>query len=289
MHSLPTHLAAPPRHVPLSLRILNFFNGSAQIGWAIFGFGMIFFWTFGSNADFSFATFEGAGRTTGRVIRVEDTGASENESQVRASHYQYSVAGNVFDGKSYATGAAPAEGAEVAVEYDQGNPKRSRISGMRRAMFGPWAMVVAVFPLVGFVILFFATRSGVKRNHLLREGIVTTGTLLRKEPTAVTVNRQRVWELTFEFQDRAGRRQEVSARTTDTHRLEDEAAEPLLYDPNDSSRAYVLDEVPSRPQFEGNGEIAGRGVAAVFALLLPLLVIGINALAAAVKLGVVRW
>lgn len=289
MHSIPTHLAAPPRHVPLSLRILNFFNGAAQVGWAVFGFGMIFFWAFGSNADFSFATFDGTGRATGRVIRVEDTGASEDKSPVRASHYQYSVAGRVFDGKSYATGAAPAEGAEVAVEYDEGNPRRSRISGMRRAMFGPWAMVVGVVPLVGFVILFFATRSGIKRNHLLREGILTTGTLLRKEPTAMTVNKRRVWELTFEFTDRAGMRQEVKARTTETHRLEDEAAEPLIYDPNDSTRAYVLDEVPSRPRFEGNGEIAGRGVAAVVALLLPLLVIGINAIAAAVKLGVVRW
>ena len=283
---MPAHLAAPPRHVPLSLRILNFFNGAAQLGWGVFGFGMIFLWAFGSNADFSFATFHPGGRTTGRVVRTVETSASENHSRIQASHYQYSVAGSTFEGRSYATGAAPADGAEVAVEYDEGNPKRSRISGMRRAMFGPWVAFVAVFPLAGFVILFFATRSGIKRNHLLREGILTTGTFLRKEPTNMTVNKRRVWELTFEFKDRAGMRQEVSARTTDTHRLEDESAEPLLYDPNDPARAYLLDEVPSRPRFEGNGEMAGRTVAAGFALLLPLLVIGLNAFAAAMKLGV---
>ena len=282
------HLAAPPRHVPLSLRILNFFNCTAQIGWAMFGFGMLFFWLFGSNADLSFATFRASGRTTGRVVRTVDTGASENESQIRASHYQFSVAGSRFDGESYATGAAPAEGTEVPIEYDEANPARSRIAGMRRALFGPWALFVVIFPFAGFVILYFATRSGLRRNHLLREGILTTGTLLRKEPTNMTVNKRRVWELTFEFKDRIGMRQEVSARTTDTMRLEDEAAEPLLYDPNDPKRAYVLDEVPSRPRFEGNGEIAGRGVAALFALLLPLFVIVVNALAVAAKLGVFR-
>lgn len=289
MHAMPTHLAAPPRHVPVSLRVLNFFNGTAQVGWGVLGFGMIFFWIFGSQADFSFATFHGSGRTIGRVIRVEDTRASENKTRVRASYYQYSVAGSTFDGKSYVTGAAPVEGAEVAVEYDEGNPVRSRISGMRRAMFGPWAMFVVVFPLVGFAILLQGTRSGIKRNRLLRDGILTTGTLLRKEPTNTTVNKRRVWEFTFEFQDRAGKRQEVRARTTDVDRLQDESAEPLLYDPNDSTRAYLLDEVPSRPRFEGNGEIAGRGVAAIFALLLPLIVIGLNALAVSVKVGAVRW
>ena len=282
MHN-PVTLPPPPRPVPLSLRILNFFNRTAQLGWFLAGFGMIFFYFFGTNADLSFATFRPDGETTGRVVRLADTGASENEQQVRAAHYEYSVAGRPFTGQSYSTGAAPSEGSQVTIEFDEDAPERSRIAGMRRALFGPWAMLVAIFPLVGFVILYFATRTGVKRNHLLREGILTTGTLLGSEPTNVYVNKRQVWKLTFTFVDRMGQRQELIARTTDTHRLKDEAGEPLLYDPDDPSRAYLLDEAPSRPKFERTGEMLGRPVAALFALIVPALFLGLNALMIGMK------
>jgi hypothetical protein len=283
MHT-PPRFAPPPRPVPLSLRILNFFNGFAQIGWLVFGFGMIFFYFFGTNADLSFATFRDAGgRASGRVVRVEQTGASEDGDAVEAAHYEYSVAGRPFSGKSYATDGSPAEGENVTVEYDEDHPARSRIAGMRRAIFGPWAIVVAIFPLVGFVILWFATRSGMKRNHLLSNGVLTTGKLVSTEGTNMYVNRRRVWELTFEFTDRMGRRCTATARTTDTERLRDEAAEPLLYDPDDPQRAYLLDEAPARPHFEGNGELAGRPAAALAALFLPALVIGLNALLLGMK------
>ena len=276
---LSSHFTPPPRPVPLSLRILNFFNVGAQVGWFVFGFGMIFFVVFGTNADLSVLTFrEPGGQTVGRVTRIEATGASENHQRVEAAHYEFSVAGRLFTGKSYSTGGSPAAGANVTIEYDEDNPERSRIAGMRRAMFGPWVMFVAIFPLVGLVILYFATRSGVKRNHLLREGIFTTGTLLGSEPTNMYINKRQVWKLTFTFVDRMGQRREAVAKTTDTQRLQDEAAEPLLYDPDDPSRACLLDEAPARPQFEGNGEMVGRPVAAFFALLLPAIVIGVYSL-----------
>jgi hypothetical protein len=282
MHEMAMHFAAPPRRVPLSLRIVNFFNGLAQIGWVVFGFGFIFFWVFGLQADLSFATFHVDGRANGRVTRIESTGASENKQPVQKHHYEYSVAGRTLTGTSYATGGALAEGEQVTVEYDEGSPERSRIEGMRRAMFGPGAMVVVIFPLVGFVLLYFATRSGIRRNHLLREGILTTGVLVRREPTNMTVNNRRVWEMTFEFTDRSGQRREATARATDTSKLEDDTREPLLYDPDEPSRAYVLDEAPSRPRLEG-GELVGRGMSALFALIIPLIVVGGHALIAAIK------
>ena len=283
MHT-PLHFTPPPRPVPLSLRILNFFNGAAQIGWIVFGFGMVFFYVFGTNADLSFATFrDAAGRAAGRVTRIEQTGASEDGDAVEAAHYEYSVAGRPFRGKSYTTEGSPAEGEDVTVEYDEDNPARSRIAGMRRAIFGPWVMVVSIFPLVGFVILWFATRSGMKRNHLLRDGMFATGKFVRTEGTNMYVNKRRVWELTFEFTDRMGQRREVVARTTDTERLRDEAVEPLLYDPDDPERAYLLDEAPARPRFEGNGDMVGRPAAADFARLIPGLVVGLNALLLGMK------
>lgn len=284
MHDMPMHFAAPPRRVPLSLRVINLCNGASLFGWAFFGFGMIFVWIFGAAADFSFLTFHGEGRTRGRVVRVEGTGASENEQRVDALHYEYSVAGRMLEGTSYVTGGGASEGQEVTVEYDESTPERSRIEGMRRALFGPWAAFVAVFPAVGLGFLVFGTRVGMVRNHLLREGILTTGSLIRREPTNVTVNKRRVWELTFEFNDRSGRRCEAAARATDTSALEDDPREPLLYDPDDPRKAFVLDEAPARPRFE-NGELMGRPLAALGAALVPLLFLAIHGAVAAVKLG----
>src|ERR1043165_8165904 len=105
MSNMPMSFGAPPRNVPLSLQLVNFFNGFAQIGWAVFGFGMIFFWGFAGNADLSFATFRGnIARAKGRVTSVENTNASENHQQIMANRYEYNVAGEWFQGKSYSTG-----------------------------------------------------------------------------------------------------------------------------------------------------------------------------------------
>lgn len=274
-----------PRRVPLSLQVVNFFNGLSQAGWLVFGFGMVFFWVFTLNADFSFATFRGSIATAdGKVTSVENTGASENEVAVKENHYEFSVAGRTYRGASYSTGDEVAPGEEVTVEYDENDPARSRIEGMRRALFGPAVALVNIFPLIGLILLIPAMRTGLKRNRLLREGLLAQGKLIGKQPTNVTINRRRVFELKFEFNARDGRRYVVSARTNDTERLQDEATEPLLYDPNDPSRAYVLDEAPARPEFESNGDLRGRPVAALFALIIPLLVLGGHALVLYLKL-----
>jgi hypothetical protein len=43
-------VAPPPRAMPGSLVIANLFNGIAQPGWALFRFGMLFFWLFGMSS-----------------------------------------------------------------------------------------------------------------------------------------------------------------------------------------------------------------------------------------------
>lgn len=283
---MPMSLAAPPRSVPLSLQIVNFFNGAAQLGWLLFGFGMIFFWAFVGNADLSFLTFRGTvAKVQGRVTSVEQTNASVNHSHVMANHYEYNVAGEWFKGESYSTGSGPSQGENVTVEYLEDHPARSRIEGLRRAMFGPWISLITLLPLAGFAILYFAARSGARRNRLLREGILAQGTLVDKEPTNITINGRPLWEFTFEFTDRNGQRREAKCRATESRRLQDEATEPMLYDPNDPASAYVLDEAPARPQVD-NGQLVGRTRSAILALILPAVMITVHGLILAFKLGV---
>lgn len=270
-----SHFPPPPRRVPLSLVLFGLFGRAAQVGWFIFGFGMIFFWGFGGQADFSFVTFRGElARTMGRVTNVEATGASEGIQTVVANHYEYSVAGRRLTGTSYTTGSSAAAGEEVPVEYRKGNPLRSRIAGMRTAPFGPVVVIVVIFPFVGALFIWFSARAGHRRTRLLREGVFTTGRLVAKEPTNMMVNKRRVYELTFAFTSRDGRPCEAKVRSNDPARLEDEHQEPLLYDPDDPSCAYLFDEIPGRPHVDGTGDLAGRPIVALLSLILPGIVIG---------------
>ena|SRR5947209_2882398 len=277
--------APPPRRVPFSLSILTTLNPLAQIGWFILGFSSIFFWVFVGNADFSFITFHGAiNSVRGVVTRVETTGASEDRTQIRANHYQYSVAGRPFSGVSYSTGEAVASGDDVEVEYKAGAPEVSRIAGQRRRTFGPAVAFVLIFPLVGLGLVVGATTWGSKRARLLRDGVLTTGVLKSKQATNTTVNSRRVYELTFEFTARDGRRCQAKARTSLTQRLEDEREEPLLYNPDNPSDAVMLDDAPSRPQLDESGGLAARPVAARLAMIIPAVVIAANTLVLLSKL-----
>ncbi|HUP61999.1 MAG TPA: DUF3592 domain-containing protein [Thermoanaerobaculia bacterium] len=288
MQTLPVMLAPPPRRVPLSLAVVNLCNGAAQIGWFVFGFGMIFAWAFIGNADFSAITFRGPhAEAAGRLTEVAETGASENETPVVAHHYEFSAGGQRFTGTSYSTGGGGVAGDRVAIEYNEDDPARSRIAGMRRARFGPLVSLVGIFAFIGAVIVYFSTRSGVRRNHLLCNGALAMGTLVNKESTNMTVNDRRVYKLTFEFTARDGRRCQASTSTSVTARLEDDAQEALLYDPDQPDRAYLLDEAPGRPQFEMNGEMRGRPIAALASTIIPGIVIGVNVLTLAWRMGLV--
>lgn len=267
-------LTPPPRVVPSSLKVVNFFNPLVQIGWAVFGFGMFFFWAFVMNADLSFLTFRGPYAVVdGKITEVVETNASVNKQRVRENHYEYSVAGVRRTGTSYSHGSAPSVGEIVPVEYSESDPSQSRIEGMRRAMFPGGLILVAIFPLIGLALVLGGTSSGVKRNYLLREGLLANGTLKSKSPTNMTVNKRRVYELCFEFITRDGRRCELKTRTSLTEKLENDDQEPLLYDPANPDRAYMLDDAPARPELEPNGDLRGRPKSAVLSLILPLIVI----------------
>lgn len=273
MHSA---LAQPPRHVPLSLLVLSLVNGASLFGWVFFGFGMIFFWAFAGNADLSAITFRGPHEIAeARVLSVEPTGASEGGSRVQETRYEFSVAGRRVDGRSYTLGATPQPGALVEVEYDADNPERSRIPGMRRALFGPWLILVAIFPLVGLAVIVPMTLAGIRRYRLLRNGVLTQGRLVSKKATNMLVNRRRVYKLTFAFTTRDGRPGEAVAMTSMVEQLQDEKEEPLLYDPDDPRRAFLMDELPTRPEIDG-GELQGRPIPAFFAALIPLAAIAVH-------------
>jgi hypothetical protein len=271
-------LALPPRQVPWLVRNQVLFGGfMPQFGWVFLGFGLIFVWIFGLNADLSGILFSLSERETaqGMVLRIEATNATINDTQVYGNTYSFRVESleTEYQGVSYSTGRQLEPGWPVTVEYIESDPNVSRIHGMRRAMFAwPVLCIVLLFPLIGLFFIVFGLKKGVKANRLLAQGKIALGALKSKEPTNIRVNERPVYKLVFEFIAADGGRYEIVSKTSLPDRLEDESEERLLYDPDNPAYAVMLDNLPGSPDIDELGRIrAGSFLRGMLPLLLPAL------------------
>lgn len=266
-------LEPPPRAVPDGVRNRLMFGGAAnQMGWFLFGFGMIFFWLIALNSElWSHVLFSGqTEHATGLVTGVGETNSSENERRIHAVDYVYSVAGTEHRGTSYTTVPSSGAGAVVDIEYRKGSPQISRIRGMRRYRFSAWAFVCTIFPLTGLGMVVRGLRRGLRDIHVLTRGRAAMGVLIAKEPNGVEVNNRPMYELTFRFRTDDGAEHRGVVTALHTIPIEDEPEERLLYDPRHPERIVVVDNLPGAAGIDEQGRLTGGGSGAPV-LLMPAL------------------
>lgn len=271
-------LAPPPRQVPLSLAITRLFNGRMQVLLLLFAFSMLFVWSLGVHADLSSLTFTGPQATaTGHVTRVDDTNAKAERQHIYANHYEFSVAGSTLQGVSY--GPSQEKGSAVTVEYRTAKPADSRIAGMRRDLFGPGVLLVLIFPLAIGLMVLVTLKASKGQIDLLRRGLVTDAT----QNGYGFVGRGTL-RLDFDFVARNGKKATasrivpgVTSSSMDPKKYPKGAVEPVLYDPDRPSNASMLD---NKLSVDADGQLAGRPVAAFFALIIPVLLVAWNVYAA---------
>jgi hypothetical protein len=268
----------PPRAVPLCTWLTVLFGGVLQqIGWGVLGFGMIFFYIFGLEADVSglWMGMMDSSRATGVVTSIEGTNASENDAPVFAVHYRFVAAnGTQIESTAYSTGYFPDEGQRVTVEYLRANPEMARVEGMRRTTFGPAAMMIVIFPLIGVGLTFFGMWEGFRASRLLGIGRLAFGKLTSTAGTNTTINNRQVMAMTLSFRAQDGAEYEVTSKTSEPEKLDDQAEELILYDPDDPTRGAALDALPGKLQIDQAGTIRlGRPAACLTTLILPGLTI----------------
>jgi hypothetical protein len=256
-----------PRHVPLSVQVAVIFGGVlSQLGWFLFGFGMIFFWIFGANSDIaSLVHFRGNLATAqGEITESWETnfsvGGSDDQpgTPVYAHHYTFRPEpGEPRTGISYATGRRLEAGTAVTIEHPVGRPAISRVQGMRTAVLPVWGSFVAIFPVVGLGMLIPGFLRGVRGYWLLKHGQLAIGTLVSKTATATQINDRTVYKMTFEFTASDGTTQLMSTRTHRPERLEDEddGRELVLYRADRPQSAVLLDSLPGEPTLDEHGTI----------------------------------
>ncbi|MBX3473508.1 MAG: DUF3592 domain-containing protein [Planctomycetes bacterium] len=282
----------PGRGVPVAVAIRIAGGGILTlIGWAVFGFTMIFWWVFGMNADVaSHFQFDDSTRsTTGRIIEVRSTGYTEGGSKntpgtpIYQYEFEYDLgSGSMRRGTSFTLGQVYQAGQSVPVEFVPADPAVSRIQGARRAAFGAEVMLVALFPLIGIGLIIAGYVSGVRTLAILRRGKIAQGRLIDKQPTNTSINKQRVFALTFEFVDESGHTHRATVRTHHTHKAEDDPHERLFYDPQNPARAYLVDLLPKGVHAGFDGSLTGTGppVMVVLAICLPAVVLVVHGMVA---------
>jgi len=261
------------RSIPFSIKLSNLFGGFLnQFGWLFFGFGMIFVWAFGSNADLSFIHFHGEVVTVqGTAVGAAETSTYINEEMVLETFYKFTdQQGDEWEGSSFAAGSYYNAGDPVTIEYPLGRPYLSRIKGMRSSIMGPWILLITIFPAIGLVFVFFGIRLGLKNNYILKNGIISKGKLISKSRTNTEINDQPVYKLTFEFKDSIGQMQQAVVKTHKTEALEDEAEEALMYLEETPQKAILLDALPKKVKFDYNGDIEAASMgSAIPSLIIP--------------------
>ncbi len=267
--------SGPPRHVPAGTKLRLLFGGFLnQFGWIFFGFGLIFVWAFTLGADLTgWLVFRGELVTApGVITAITETNMSVNDRRVYRYDYRFSHDGVDYNGSSYQTGGGIKDNRTVTVEFPAGSPENSRIQGMRRGMIGLFGLMPVIFPAVGLCFIAGGIRKGVKGIRLLTYGEMAGGLLVDKQATNTKINEQTVYKLTYAFTAIDGQTYEAIAQDHETDKLEDEAAEPLLYDPMHPSDAVLLDNLPGCPRVDDMGQVVMKG-SALWVLALPLVTV----------------
>jgi hypothetical protein len=124
-----------------------------------------------------------------------------------------------------------------------------------------------------------------RASRLLGSGRMALGKLIAKEPTNMRVNNRTVYKMTFEFVDGNGRTCTMRTRTSEPEKLEDDAEERILYDPERPECAVTLDTLPGGAEVDESGNLRVSNLRQALAyLLLPAALIGVNVILAWVYL-----
>jgi hypothetical protein len=236
---------------PLSNRIKRAIFFSAPLTWigVLFAlFGTVMLVLFASASDFKspFVFSNADPRVEGQLIARNPTRASSNKRRIYEYVYQYQVDSGKYEGRSFDTDIGVAEGNAVTVQYVARDPATSRLEGMGLAPFGmEVALMVAIFPGIGLLMLYFALRRYRRYSYLVQHGVLTTGKVVRKEPTSTRINGHTVYSVFYRYKSRDGVLREARISTHETDKLGDEEQEPLVYDPDRPDEAVLLDAMPS--------------------------------------------
>jgi len=141
----------------------------------------------------------------GKVISKTATGGAVNEREQYVFEFEFTVDGETWDSWSYSCRSNARTGSSVTVQYLPARLTVARIKGMSYSQL-PGLVVLIGLAIFVFCCI-FAIRGylrGLRWAHLMQCGKETWLTLKSKKATGTSVNDQRVYVLTFQYEYAAG-------------------------------------------------------------------------------------
>ena len=100
-------------------------------------------------------------------------------------------------------------GNRLQVTYLPDAPETNRVDGDNEWIAALVFMGIGgIFTLLGGSLAFPDLRWIIRAIHVLRHGLITQGTVVRAEPTSVTINRIPQWSVSYRYRDNLGSEQE---------------------------------------------------------------------------------
>lgn len=271
-------LSPPPRHVPWNiwLTILDTSLFIVPGAFVSLFLGVMIpialgHTDFGGGSPFS----RNRGESQAASLTVTQTNLSICDTSVYQYDYTFTLAdAQVMPGRSYATGHI-ADEKNPTVEYVLDDPQINRLRGTRTRPFTPGVVLVTIAFLAVFTVPpIIAVRQTLRKVRLLRDGEVAEATITSitapggKEVSGQAFRKQ--WaslrnlpfvqgrcsnaSIAFEFSLPDGDVVQATDMVTLTDRIVDEPAEPILYDPLNPKRAFLLDGLPAGIRLTDDGE-----------------------------------
>ena len=242
---------APPRRIPASIR-----RKKRQLALMLFGLFFVLF-----SVPFMFLFFPWRimdelrldlghpALAEGTVTAVEKTKFSENNRAVYAVRFSFATAdGKSVRGTSYRTGGGRKSAGRVTVEYMPDEPEVCRMRGLGLTEVGYFGGMVAIFPLIGGAMMFFAWRWTRRQRRLLRDGAFARAEVIAVEQTNMKVNNQRRYKISVGFDSPRGETMTTyNAYGAEVglarKRLESGDTVGILYDPSRPGRVLMVDSL----------------------------------------------
>ncbi|MEK7257373.1 MAG: hypothetical protein AAB316_21640 [Bacteroidota bacterium] len=273
----------PPRMLPFFTQaVLLTGDLFSQIGWAMVALGSLFFWTSALQSEVKFWFEERADiwkEKPGWVIAADSTGSFEDEKPIWRYSHSFVLEGETYLGESYSAGKKFDARQVVFIRYQPENPAVNYIIGCRRSIFRWQVNLLLLMPLAGLFFLILPIRQNLKFLRLLKIGDFTRGKMVAKDPTGKSIREggaeHPIFKYTFEFEHKDVKYR-ASCRTHQSHLVEDENMESILFDRFHPTYNLVYDAVPNVPTISPAGKMMPLSPWRSWVLFLPAFTFSVN-------------
>ena len=256
-------LKSAPRSLPWTTKSSLLLGGWVSfVGWILIGMAFMRFLIYLPDIHFGLDEY-----TEGKITHIERT--DDTESAYR-NHFSFSNEDKLYKGSTLSIDKQYTKGDEVGIEFKYSNPEKARIEG--HSLWNAMNLTPAAFAIIGLILIIIRIRKGASAIAMLKNGHLAWATLVDKSATKVSVEKHRVYKMTFEYRDQHDYRHRIITKTHVTEELEDDPEEPVLFNPNKPENAILLDQWELYASCSNKGEFKDElRFYGIFNTCLPLI------------------